>query len=99
MSNRNLHVCYVFFSETSLTVSGSAGYLQQNDKEVYPDRSGWLMKFKVFSSAIGLVAGCVACPVFAFVYGNPDAITYFYIHCSSEEPILLMKANSMVRGV
>ena len=38
-----------------------------------PDRTGCLMKFKVVSSALGVVAGCVACPVFAFVYGNLDA--------------------------
>ena len=38
-----------------------------------PDRTGCLMKFKVASSALGVVAGCLACPVFAFVYGNLDA--------------------------
>lgn len=38
-----------------------------------PDRTGCLMKFKVVSSGLGVVAGCVACPVFAFVYGNLDA--------------------------
>ena len=31
------------------------------------------MKFKVVSSALGVVAGCLASPVFAFVFGNLDA--------------------------
>ena len=38
-----------------------------------PDRTGCLMQFKVISSALGIVAGCVACPVFGFVYGNLEA--------------------------
>ena len=44
--------------------------------ETDPDRSGFWMKFKIVSSAGGVVAGCVACPVFGFVYGNTDAAVW-----------------------
>ena len=40
------------------------------------ERDGCWMKFRVFSAGSGIVAGCVSCPLFGFVYHNIDAAVW-----------------------
>ena len=38
-----------------------------------PEREGCWMKLRIFSAGAGIVAGCVSCPLFGFLYENIDA--------------------------
>ena len=44
-----------------------------NTSDDSQDRDDCWMKLKIVSAGGGIVAGCVSCPLFGFIYGNIDA--------------------------
>jgi len=41
-----------------------------------PNREGCWMQMRVISAGAGIVAGCVSCPLFGFLYQNTDAAVW-----------------------
>ena len=41
-----------------------------------PNREGCWMQLRVISAGAGIVAGCVSCPLFGFLYQNTDAAVW-----------------------